>query len=193
VGETWPYPEYQTVSNSQSGLPALPVFHLCHPNSGATMHNNLAKELAYLGRLTVGQLRARYCTLFGEATRAGNKSWLIKRIAWRLQALAEGDLSERAHQRAKELANDADLRFSPPKSGHLSLLPSTRAVKPNAKHDPRLPPPRHDPPPPLQGRDPASQSPPPWPRVRRQDLSLSVRRRQGHHRLALQRFFVLPP
>jgi hypothetical protein len=53
-------------------------------------------------------------TVFGEATRAGNKSWLIKRIAWRLQALAEGDLSERARQRAKELANDADLRLSPP-------------------------------------------------------------------------------
>ena len=105
------------------------------------MHDTLAKELAHLGRLTVGQLRARYRTLFAEATHAGNKAWLIKRIAWRLQALAEGDLSERAHQRAKELANDADLRLSPPKSGHLSLLPSTRPVKPTAKHDPRLPPP----------------------------------------------------
>ena len=105
------------------------------------MHDTLAKELAHLGRLSVGQLRARYCTLFGEATRAGNKTWLIKRIAWRLQALAEGDLSERARQRANELANDADLRLAPPKSRHLSLLPSTRAVKPNAKRDRRLPPP----------------------------------------------------
>ena len=32
-----------------------------------------------------------------------------------LQALAEGDLSERARRRAAELANDADLRLSPPK------------------------------------------------------------------------------
>jgi hypothetical protein len=69
------------------------------------------------------------------------QGWLIKRIAWRLQALAEGDLTERARQRAKELANDADLRRSPPKSGHLCLLPSTRAVKPTAKHHPSLPPP----------------------------------------------------
>jgi hypothetical protein len=39
--------------------------------------------------------------------------WLVKRIAWRMQALAEGDLSERARRRAAELANDADLRLSP--------------------------------------------------------------------------------
>jgi len=105
------------------------------------MHNTLAHELAQLGRLTVGQLRARYRSLFGETTRAGNKSWLIKRIAWRLQALAEGDLSERARRRAMELANDADLRLSPPKSGTLVLVPPTRATKHAARHDPRLPPP----------------------------------------------------
>lgn len=51
----------------------------------------------------------------GEPTNANNKSWLVKRIAWRLQALAEGDLSERARQRAEELARDADLRVLPPK------------------------------------------------------------------------------
>ena len=105
------------------------------------MPDTLAQELAHLGRLTVGQLRDRYRSLFGEATRAGNKAWLIKRLAWRLQALAEGDLSERTRQRAKELANDADLRLSPPKTGHLALMSSARAAKPSAKHDPRLPPP----------------------------------------------------
>jgi DUF2924 family protein len=74
---------------------------------------NLDQELAALPRLTVTDLRCRYAQIFGETTRAGNKTWLVKRIAWRLQALAEGDLSERARQRAEELANDADLRLSP--------------------------------------------------------------------------------
>jgi hypothetical protein len=74
---------------------------------------NLAQELAALPRLTVADLRCRYVQVFGEETRVGNKAWLVKRIAWRLQALAEGDLSERARQRAAELANDADLRLSP--------------------------------------------------------------------------------
>jgi Protein of unknown function (DUF2924) len=76
---------------------------------------NLADEIAALARQTVPELRDRYAALFGEATLAKHKTWLVKRIAWRLQAVAEGELSERARQRALQLANDADLRLSPPK------------------------------------------------------------------------------
>src|SRR5580658_1561416 len=76
---------------------------------------NIVNEVAALRRLSVGQLRLRFAELFGETTNASNRTWLIKRVAWRLQALAEGDLSERARRRAAELANDADLRLSPPK------------------------------------------------------------------------------
>ena len=79
------------------------------------MHVNVAKEVAALEAITVAELRVRYAQVFGEETRVGNKAWLIKRIVWRLQALAEGDLSERARRRAAELANDADLRLSPPR------------------------------------------------------------------------------
>jgi hypothetical protein len=42
----------------------------------------LAHELAALKRQTVAGLRARYAELFGEPTRAGNRAWLVKRIAW---------------------------------------------------------------------------------------------------------------
>jgi len=76
---------------------------------------NVAKEVAALERMTVDQLRARYAEVFGEATNARHKEWLIKRTIWRMQANAEGDLSERARQRAMELANDADLRMTPPR------------------------------------------------------------------------------
>ena len=79
------------------------------------MSLNVGKELAVLERMTVKELKTRYAEMFGEETRAHNKSWLLKRIAWRLQVLAEGDLSERARQRAAELACDADLRLSPPR------------------------------------------------------------------------------
>lgn len=75
------------------------------------MNLNVDKELASLRRMSVGQLRVRYAEVFGEATRSRHKQWLIKRILWRMQALAEGDLSERARRRAVELANDADLRL----------------------------------------------------------------------------------
>jgi hypothetical protein len=77
---------------------------------------NIAKEVAAMKRMTVNELRARYADVFAEQTNANNRTWLIKRIAWRLQARAEGELSERAKQRAAELADDADLRLSPPRT-----------------------------------------------------------------------------
>ncbi|HTU21436.1 MAG TPA: DUF2924 domain-containing protein [Gemmataceae bacterium] len=61
---------------------------------------NIVNEVAALQRLSVAQLRQRFADLFGEATNASNRTWLIKRIAWRRQALAEGDLSQRARAQA---------------------------------------------------------------------------------------------
>jgi hypothetical protein len=79
------------------------------------MSRKLIQQIAGVRRLTTGQLRDKYAEVFGELTNTCNRAWLVKRIAWRLQALAEGDLSERARQRAAELANDADLRLSAPR------------------------------------------------------------------------------
>jgi len=74
---------------------------------------SIAKEMAQLRQMSIPALKSRYAELFNEACRANNKAWLIKRITWCLQAPAEGDLPERARQRAAEIANDADLRLSP--------------------------------------------------------------------------------
>src|SRR4051812_11804651 len=74
------------------------------------------KELAALMTMTPTQLRERYLAVFGEPTRSGNKEYLQKRIAWRIQSLAEGTLSERARRRAAELARDADLRVTMPRT-----------------------------------------------------------------------------
>jgi hypothetical protein len=89
---------------------------------------NVAKEVAAMARMTVGQLRAKYADVFGEPTNGRNKRWLIKRIAWRMQANAEGDLSERARRRAVELANDADLRMTPPRERKSAPAMEERAV-----------------------------------------------------------------
>jgi Protein of unknown function (DUF2924) len=75
---------------------------------------NVDQEMAALRRLSMRELRARFAELFAETTPAGNRLWLMRRIVWRVQALAEGDLSERARRRAADLANDADLRSLPP-------------------------------------------------------------------------------
>ena len=103
------------------------------------MHVNVAKEVATLKAMSVGELRVRYAEVFGEPARTGHKVWLIKRIVWRLQALVEGDLSERARRRAAELANDADLRLYPPRSAQ--VVSSNKASTPNVQQpDHRLPP-----------------------------------------------------
>ena len=68
------------------------------------MKLNLAKELAVLEKMTVGQLQQRYAEVFRETVRSRHRQYLIRRIAWRLQANAEGGLSERALRRAEELA-----------------------------------------------------------------------------------------
>jgi hypothetical protein len=77
---------------------------------------NVTKEVAAMQRMTVDQLRAKYAEVFREETRSRHKEYLIKRIAWRMQANEEGGLSERALKRAMELANDADLRVVAPRT-----------------------------------------------------------------------------
>jgi hypothetical protein len=77
---------------------------------------NVGKEIAGLKQMRVRELREKYEAVFGEPTRAGNKDFLFKRIAWRIQALAEGNLSERARRRAELLARDADLRTTAPRA-----------------------------------------------------------------------------
>jgi Protein of unknown function (DUF2924) len=77
------------------------------------MSTLLEVQIEELRKLPAIALQAKYLELFGEESRSGNRQFLFRRVAWRLQALAEGDLSERARARARELANDADLRVQP--------------------------------------------------------------------------------
>ena len=106
------------------------------------MELNIVNEVATLQRLSVGQLRQRFAELFGETTKAINRTWLVKRILWRMQAVAEGDLSERARRRATELARDADLRLNPPQCKANTTTPTPlQAVGIPAPVDQRLPPP----------------------------------------------------
>src|ERR1700690_3541519 len=101
---------------------------------------SIGKEVAALERMSVKELKARYAQAFGEETGAANKQWLVKRIAWRLQAQAEGDLSERARQRAAELANDADLRLSPPREKADPAAPDLAETEsPRCQADERVP------------------------------------------------------
>lgn len=93
------------------------------------MSPNFGKDVAALQRMTVKQLCDKHVEVFGEETNGRNKIWLVRRIAWRLQANAEGGLSERARQRAAELANDADIRHSPPRVKAVAVHEDVSAVR----------------------------------------------------------------
>ena len=97
------------------------------------MNQNLNSEIAALRRMTPAQLRDKYLAVFGEPTRTGNKDFLCKRLAWRLQSMAEGSLSERARQRAAELARDADIRMTMPRQ------PKTTSAQANVTAAPTRP------------------------------------------------------
>jgi hypothetical protein len=111
------------------------------------MEVNVGREIAALQRMTPAQLRGKYAEVFGEPTVTKNRTWLVRRIAWRIQADAEGELSERARARAAEIARDSDLRVIPPRETPApAVLPMTRGgtrtgTLAKEKQDDRLPPP----------------------------------------------------
>ena len=80
------------------------------------MSTDVAAEIESLHHMTTSDLTERYEELHGQPVRTRHKSYLIRKIAWRIQANAEGDLTERARKRAAELADDADIRVMAPKT-----------------------------------------------------------------------------
>lgn len=100
------------------------------------MQTELKRELAALDQMSVDALREKHRLVFGEENRSRHREYLKKRIAWRLQALAEGGLSDRARRRALEIANDADLRIRMPSAPELPPLAPER-TEVHAFHDGR--------------------------------------------------------
>jgi hypothetical protein len=104
--------------------------------------------------MTVQQLRDHYREVFDEDTRSRNRQYLMKKLKWRIQELAEGGLSELARRKIAELSRNAPIRRR-----LLALVPSaetpvaTRAPAPEPSvaspiasappkpRDARLPPP----------------------------------------------------
>lgn len=103
---------------------------------------DITEQLAALRSMTVAQLRERYLEVTGEPTRSRNKDWLFKKIAWRIQELAEGGLSEQALASIDELAGDAPVRWRQRRSQASAPTLEGDATDAQAAEprDPRLPP-----------------------------------------------------
>ena len=99
-------------------------------------------EIEDLGKMKMGALRAKYREVFGEESHSSNRQFLFRRVAWRLQARAEGGLSERARQRALEIADDADLRIRAPEGFFVESgaeITARALDRAGARRDQRLP------------------------------------------------------
>ncbi len=107
--------------------------------AGSSEIANLVDSVAAVERMSVAQLQHRYVEVFRERTASRNRAYLRKRIAYRLQELAEGGLSSRARKRIAELLPLAPLRYrgssstsSPPTETEPPLPPpsTTRRITP---------------------------------------------------------------
>lgn len=102
--------------------------------------------LAELELLSAREFHERYAEVFGEVARSHNRLWLHRRVAWRMQMLAEGELAERTIdsvcEKAAVLARDADLRVRPLAGPMESNVPDrTITVGLPTGRDERVPPP----------------------------------------------------
>jgi hypothetical protein len=98
------------------------------------MDKSIVGEINSLREMTVGQLRVKWLELYGEESRSRNKDFLFRRLAWRLQELRYGGLSDAAKARIAELASDGFVRAQVPRG----FVASLAEVK-GPRRDPRLP------------------------------------------------------
>src|SRR5438445_9712596 len=103
------------------------------------MDAELNEHIDQLRHMTTARLQLKYRELFGQASHSNHKDYLFRRIAWRMQAVAEGGLSERARAFAREIATDADLRLCAPNKP-IDAQPSVRVATASRQLDPRVPP-----------------------------------------------------
>jgi hypothetical protein len=106
------------------------------------MDTAVLMEIESLRRTTLAGLREKYREVFQEETRSRHREHLFRQIAWRLQALADGDLSERARGRAHQIAQDAGLRTVAPRDFFTvggERVQTTPSDRNRGKRDNRLP------------------------------------------------------
>ena len=68
------------------------------------MEKSMLGEISRLRSMTVGDLQCEWLRLYGEPTRSRNRSYLWHRLAYRVQELAHGGLSDQAKMKIEELA-----------------------------------------------------------------------------------------
>jgi hypothetical protein len=90
------------------------------------MSRTIPEEIDELRAMDVASLVARYEAVFGRAPRVKHREFLWKRIAWKIQELRFGGLSDAAKRRLDELIAEIDLPLSETRrtaTGRLAVAP----------------------------------------------------------------------
>lgn len=87
-------------------------------------------QLKELKRMTVLQLRRKYAVVLGEEITSRNKTYLVRRILWGIQADRFGGLSREAMKKTQVLAEDAFVRIHA-----MPLNGDTTSAKGRCGHD----------------------------------------------------------
>lgn len=98
------------------------------------MQKTVLETLTRIGRMGVDELRDQWRTLFGtEPPASYAKAQLVRRLAWRVQELRFGGLSDRTRRRLRQIAGGDDLaggKKRPPKPRkRTELAAGTRLVR----------------------------------------------------------------
>jgi len=103
------------------------------------MNTSIPQQIARFQAMTVGQLRVEWERLYGEPTRSRNRTYLWRRLAWRIQEIEHGGLSEPTKQRIFETAPATFIRSQLP----AGFRPDAKVVPTSSgtttHRDPRLP------------------------------------------------------
>ncbi|MDC0714278.1 DUF2924 domain-containing protein [Stigmatella sp. ncwal1] len=99
---------------------------------------DVPQQLAALASMSVPELAEKYLEVYGEPTRSRNKGYLQKRLAFRIQELAEGGLTARAVARIAELGDTLPERWRMRQVEERK--PATPPPAPADGRDTRLPP-----------------------------------------------------
>jgi hypothetical protein len=97
------------------------------------MEPTVLQQVAALKRMDASALRGRWVALFGrDAPAAYKPEQLVRRLAWRIQELRYGGLSDAARQRLREIADGDELSRGQrrvAKRKGTGLAPGTRLVR----------------------------------------------------------------
>ena len=96
--------------------------------------NSVLRQMALLQSMSLEQLREKWLDLYGEEPPQYKKQFLIKRLAYRIQELFYGGLSEQAQVHFQQAAKEdpvatVNRRIPEERKSNEAILPGTRLVR----------------------------------------------------------------